>query len=76
MNNKSIWLDQPPFPDVSTVEEDRLDELDALSRDDEDFFYKTAVVVFHLLSDAPTSGYQNVSLLSLRFRKICAVSIL
>ena len=27
---------------MSTVEEDRLDELDALSRDDEDFFYKTA----------------------------------
>ena len=26
---------------MSSVEEERLDELDALSRDDEDFFYKT-----------------------------------
>ena len=29
---------------MSTAEEDRLDELDALSRDDEDFFYKTALL--------------------------------
>ena len=42
MTNHSIWLDKPPFPDESPTEEDRLDELDALSRDDEEFFYKTA----------------------------------